>query len=146
MVGRGQPVVGNSTIFQVLVAQGVAIQLIDFFLGGQLYFREGHQATLQARSAEIVELVASVQGKLDESLASSFTGEYLGARQAITDINDMVCESDIELLAETRSCPIWEGKWPFLARIHRWTGMDGVRAAEGGEGVTGAMIRGLEFG
>ena len=33
-----------------------------------------------------------------------------------------------------------------LARIHRWTGMDGVRAAEGGEGVTGAMIRGLEFG
>ena len=28
-----------------------------------------------------------------------------------------------------------------LARIHRWTGMDGVRAAEGGEGVTGAMIR-----
>ena len=32
------------------------------------------------------------------------------------------------------------------ARIHRWTGMDGVRAAEGGEGVTGAMIRGLEFG
>ena len=33
-----------------------------------------------------------------------------------------------------------------LPRIHRWTGMDGVRAAEGGEGVTGAMIRGLEFG
>ena len=33
-----------------------------------------------------------------------------------------------------------------LTRIHRWTGMDGVRAAEGGEGVTGAMIRGLEFG
>ena len=29
----------------------------------------------------------------------------------------------------------------FLARIHRWTGMDGVRIAEGGEGVTGAMIR-----
>ena len=29
----------------------------------------------------------------------------------------------------------------FLARIHRWTGMDGVRTAEGGEGVTGAMIR-----
>ena len=28
-----------------------------------------------------------------------------------------------------------------LARIHRWTGMDGVRTAEGGEGVTGAMIR-----
>ena len=27
-----------------------------------------------------------------------------------------------------------------LARIHRWTGMDGVRTAEGGEGVTGAMI------
>ena len=27
-----------------------------------------------------------------------------------------------------------------LARIHRWTGMD-VRTAEGGEGVTGAMIR-----
>ena len=27
------------------------------------------------------------------------------------------------------------------ARIHRWTGMDGVRTAEGGEGVTGAMIR-----
>ena len=26
-------------------------------------------------------------------------------------------------------------------RIHRWTGMDGVRTAEGGEGVTGAMIR-----
>ena len=30
---------------------------------------------------------------------------------------------------------------PALARIHRWTGMDGVRTAEGGEGVTGAMIR-----
>ena len=29
----------------------------------------------------------------------------------------------------------------FLARIHRRTGMDGVRTAEGGEGVTGAMIR-----
>ena len=29
----------------------------------------------------------------------------------------------------------------FLSRIHRWTGMDGVRTAEGGEGVTGAMIR-----
>ena len=29
----------------------------------------------------------------------------------------------------------------LLARIHRWTGMDGVRTAEGGEGVTGAMIR-----
>ena len=28
-----------------------------------------------------------------------------------------------------------------LTRIHRWTGMDGVRIAEGGEGVTGAMIR-----
>ena len=28
-----------------------------------------------------------------------------------------------------------------LPRIHRWTGMDGVRTAEGGEGVTGAMIR-----
>ena len=28
-----------------------------------------------------------------------------------------------------------------LALIHRWTGMDGVRTAEGGEGVTGAMIR-----
>ena len=28
-----------------------------------------------------------------------------------------------------------------LARIHRWTGMDGVRTAEGGEEVTGAMIR-----
>ena len=28
-----------------------------------------------------------------------------------------------------------------LTRIHRWTGMDGVRTAEGGEGVTGAMIR-----
>ena len=27
------------------------------------------------------------------------------------------------------------------ARIHRWTGMDGVRTAEGGEGVTGAIIR-----
>ena len=33
-----------------------------------------------------------------------------------------------------------------LARIHRWTGMDGMRTAEGGEGVTDAMIRGLEFG
>ena len=32
-----------------------------------------------------------------------------------------------------------------LARIHRWTRMDGVRTVEGGEGVTGAMI-GLEFG
>ena len=34
--------------------------------------------------------------------------------------------------------------WPFpfsLARIHRWTRMDGVRTVEGGEGVTGAMIR-----
>ena len=29
----------------------------------------------------------------------------------------------------------------ILARIHRRTGMDGVRTAEGGEGVTGAMIR-----
>ena len=29
----------------------------------------------------------------------------------------------------------------YLARIHRRTGMDGVRTAEGGEGVTGAMIR-----
>ena len=28
-----------------------------------------------------------------------------------------------------------------LSRIHRRTGMNGVRAAEGGEGVTGAMIR-----
>ena len=28
-----------------------------------------------------------------------------------------------------------------LPRIHRWTGMDGVRTSEGGEGVTGAMIR-----
>ena len=28
-----------------------------------------------------------------------------------------------------------------LPRIHRRTGMDGVRTAEGGEGVTGAMIR-----
>ena len=28
-----------------------------------------------------------------------------------------------------------------LAPIHRWTGMDGVRTAEWGEGVTGAMIR-----
>ena len=37
-------------------------------------------------------------------------------------------------------------KFSASARIHRWTGMDGVRAAEGGEGVTGAMIRGLEFG
>ena len=28
-----------------------------------------------------------------------------------------------------------------LARIHRWTRMDGVRTAEEGEGVTGAMVR-----
>ena len=28
-----------------------------------------------------------------------------------------------------------------IARIHRWTGMDGMRTAEGGEGVTDAMIR-----
>ena len=28
-----------------------------------------------------------------------------------------------------------------FARIHRWTGMDGMRTAEGGEGVTDAMIR-----
>ena len=34
-----------------------------------------------------------------------------------------------------------ESEWYVLARIHRWTGMDGVRTAEGGEGVTGAMIR-----
>ena len=32
-------------------------------------------------------------------------------------------------------------KGDTLPRIHRWTGMDGVRTAEGGEGVTGAMIR-----
>ena len=31
--------------------------------------------------------------------------------------------------------------WDDLSRIHRRTGMDGVRTAEGGEGVTGAMIR-----
>ena len=31
--------------------------------------------------------------------------------------------------------------WRSLPRIHRRTGMDGVRTAEGGEGVTGAMIR-----
>ena len=37
---------------------------------------------------------------------------------------------------------IWVRAWFFaLPRIHRWTGMDGVRTAEGGEGVTGAMIR-----
>ena len=42
-------------------------------------------------------------------------------------------------------CPAEGGPWLDgccgLARIHRWTGMDGVRTAEGGEGVTGAMIR-----
>ena len=39
-------------------------------------------------------------------------------------------------------CDVAAGAMPFLlARIHRWTGMDGVRTAEGGEGVTGAMIR-----
>ena len=36
----------------------------------------------------------------------------------------------------------WLKRWVWaLARIHRRTGMDGVRTAEGGEGVTGAMIR-----
>ncbi len=39
--------------------------------------------------------------------------------------------------------PEGRGRWTLrlLARIHRWTGMDGVRTAEGGEGVTGALIR-----
>ena len=30
---------------------------------------------------------------------------------------------------------------PALVRIHRWTRMEGVRTAEEGEGVAGAMIR-----
>ena len=37
--------------------------------------------------------------------------------------------------------PILLSQVSCLTRIHRRTGMDGVRTAEGGEGVTGAMIR-----
>ena len=51
----------------------------------------------------------------------------------------------VKAVAEERE---WEhnGHWELhnvasLSRIHRWTGMDGVRTSEGGEGVTGAMIR-----
>ena len=39
------------------------------------------------------------------------------------------------------SLPDDHSRYAALARIHRRTGMDGVRTAEGGEGVTGAMIR-----
>ena len=41
----------------------------------------------------------------------------------------------------TVATPLINNRGGRLARIHRWTGMDGVRTAEGGEGVTGAMIR-----
>ena len=40
----------------------------------------------------------------------------------------------------TGDSPPWTPE-SSLTRIHRRTGMDGVRTAEGGEGVTGAMIR-----
>ena len=46
----------------------------------------------------------------------------------------------------TRSCEWIVSTWrrqSSLARIHRRTRMDGVRTAEGGEGVTGAMAWGL---
>ena len=42
------------------------------------------------------------------------------------------------------TCPFQGNR--VLTRIHRWTRMDGAMTAEGGEGVTGAMIRALEFG
>ena len=42
-------------------------------------------------------------------------------------------------LAQQMGIELVEGR--DLTRIHRRTGMDGVRTAEGGEGVTGAMIR-----
>ena len=82
---------------------------------------------------------------------------YFGARPVLVDCRLDTFNLDEKALEErvtprTRAIiPVHMGghlceMGPILARIHRWTGMDGVRAAEGGEGVTGAMIRGLEFG
>ena len=65
-------------------------------------------------------------------IQASDVGRMLEDPELMTEIAQAVVESPDAL--------------DTLARIHRWTGMDGVRAAEGGEGVTGAMIRGLEFG
>ena len=47
----------------------------------------------------------------------------------------------LELNGESYRLKRSRGNASSQARIHRRTGMDGVRTAEGGEGVTGAMIR-----
>ncbi len=58
-----------------------------------------------------------------------------GAGRCQAEGMNAMCPGDYSL--GTSRCTCESG----LARIHRWTGMDGVRTAEGGEGVTGAMIR-----
>ena len=47
----------------------------------------------------------------------------------------------IVFVGDVEKCADFYRRVFSLPRIHRWTGMDGVRTAEGGEGVTGAMIR-----
>ena len=47
----------------------------------------------------------------------------------------------LETLRDQHEAHLSQHEQLALARIHRRTGMDGVRTAEGGEGVTGAMIR-----
>ena len=52
------------------------------------------------------------------------------------------CRADrLQDIADRHGLPLLFDAAQALARIHRRTGMDGVRTAEGGEGVTGAMIR-----
>ena len=90
--------------------------------------------------------VVEARRKMDEIKA---TGEWSNVpfpnKRAFLHNPDFIIDDTeeppvvLDVTAGGGSIPFEAGR---LARIHRGTGMDGVRTAEGGgEGVTGAMIR-----
>ena len=85
--------------------------------------------TVGGQPAPVGSVVTAQVGEVDRgSITVSTAGQYGGPSAAD---QKLLIQGDINAGATI----------VFLARIHRRTGMDGVRTAEGGEGVTGAMIR-----
>ena len=113
----------------------------------KLYHSEERTEELKSREMELRGQAGRLAGQLSEArrhaakrLADAIEEESAGLAVDHTQVYVDIRQSDSE-----DGVPVGTGdSGPYstpLARIHRWTGMDGVRTAEGGEGVTGAMIR-----
>ena len=69
-------------MIQHLVGQGVAFKLVDFYLD------DNHMA-LQPSTGAILKRSVAVESKLDESLDSAFTGEFVTLRNMLFTESDL---------------------------------------------------------